>query len=63
MVGCMLESSLANTAAAIVATWADYCDLDGHKLIADDPFDGLKIREDGRIILNDRHGLGVLPIL
>lgn len=63
MVGCMLESSLANTAAAIVATWADYCDLDGHKLISEDPFEGLKIREDGSIALNDRHGLGVLPIL
>lgn len=59
MVGCMLESSVANTAAAIVALWADYCDLDSHVLIAEDPFDGLRVGEDGRVQLNELPGLGV----
>lgn len=59
MVGCMIESSLANTAAAIVALWADYCDLDSHILISADPFDGLKVSETGRVHLNDLPGLGV----
>lgn len=59
MVGCMIESSLANTAAAIVALWADYCDLDSHILISEDPFDGLKVSVDGRVQLNDLPGLGV----
>jgi L-alanine-DL-glutamate epimerase-like enolase superfamily enzyme len=59
MVGCMIESSLANTAAAIVALWADYCDLDSHILISEDPFEGLKVSVDGRVQLNDLPGLGV----
>lgn len=61
MVGCMLESSLANTAAAIVGLWADYCDLDSHLLISSDPFSGLNVGDDSRIYLNDQPGLGVLP--
>lgn len=60
MVGCMLESSLANSAAAIVALWADYCDLDSHLLICDDPFSGLHVGEDSHIYMNDRPGLGVI---
>lgn len=61
MVGCMLESSLANTAAAIVGLWADYCDLDSHLLISADPFSGLNVGEDSRVYLNDKPGLGVVP--
>jgi len=60
MVGCMLESSIANTAAAIVGLWADYCDLDSHLLISDDPFSGLYVGKDSRIYLNDAPGLGVI---
>jgi L-Ala-D/L-Glu epimerase len=59
MVGCMLESSIANTAAAIVALWADFCDLDSHILISDDPFVGLQVGSDGRVRLNELPGLGV----
>ena len=59
MIGCMIESSLANTAGAILSLWADYADLDGHLLIENDPFAGLKLDAEKRIILTDRPGLGV----
>ena len=57
----MVESSLALSAAAQVAPLADYLDLDGHWLLADDPFDGAP-RERGRIVLSDRPGLGAVRV-
>lgn len=62
MVGCMIESSVANSAAAVVALWSDYCDLDSHVLISEDPFNGLHLDADGHVILPDRPGLGVIPV-
>lgn len=59
MVGCMLESSLANTAGALVAMQADHADLDGHLLIDGDPYEGLILDEDKAISLSDEPGLGV----
>jgi L-alanine-DL-glutamate epimerase-like enolase superfamily enzyme len=59
MIGCMIESSLANAAGALLGTWADYVDLDGHLLIKDDPFKGLHLDEEKRVVLSDRPGLGV----
>jgi L-alanine-DL-glutamate epimerase-like enolase superfamily enzyme len=61
MVGCMIESSLADTASALIALWADAADLDGHVLIRDDPFRGLVLDADKRVHLNDLPGLGVIP--
>lgn len=58
--GSMVESSLALSAAAQLAPLADYLDLDGHWLLADDPFDGAP-GERGLIALSDRPGLGVVP--
>ena len=40
MLGSMVETSLALSAAAQLAPLADYLDLDGHWLLAYDPFDG-----------------------
>ncbi len=60
MLGSMVESSLALSAAAQLAPLADVLDLDGHWLLARDPFDGAP-RERGRIALSDRPGLGVVP--
>src|SRR5207249_3005656 len=60
MLGSMVESSLALSAAAHLAPLADYLDLDGHWLLRDDPFDGAP-RDAGRIVLSDRPGLGVTP--
>ena len=59
MLSCMVESSVGVTAAAHIAPLADYCDLDGPLLIANDPFVGL--RYDGaKIILPDGPGLGLI---
>lgn len=60
MLGSMIESSLALSAAAQLAPLADYLDLDGHWLIAADPFAGAP-GERGVIALSDRPGLGVVP--
>jgi L-alanine-DL-glutamate epimerase-like enolase superfamily enzyme len=60
MLGSMVESSLALSAAAQLAPLADALDLDGHWLLRDDPFDGAP-RDRGRIVLGERPGLGVVP--
>lgn len=59
MIGCMIESSLANTAGAVLSLRADYADLDGHLLIKDDPVSGLTLDEGKRITVPDKPGLGV----
>ena len=58
MLGCMVSSSLAITAAAQISPLVDYADLDGALLIADDPFAGVHV-EHGRMLLPDEPGLGV----
>lgn len=60
LLGCNVESSLACTAAAHLASLADWADLDGPLLIADDPFEGVTF-DHGRLCLPDRPGLGVVP--
>jgi L-alanine-DL-glutamate epimerase-like enolase superfamily enzyme len=45
MLGCMAESSLLISAAAHLAELADYLDLDGNLLIANDPYRGVNVRE------------------
>jgi L-alanine-DL-glutamate epimerase-like enolase superfamily enzyme len=58
MLGCMIESSVAVTAAAHLAPYVDWADLDGNLLISNDPFSGVKVK-NGRFVYNDRPGLGV----
>ncbi len=58
MVGCMIESAIADTASALVALWADYADVDGHLLLAENPVKGLEILPQGHIQLKDLPGLG-----
>lgn len=58
MLGCMIESSVGVAAAAHLSPLADYADLDGNLLIANDPFTGLGV-ERGKILLPDAPGLGV----
>lgn len=60
MLGCMIESSIALTAAAHIAPLFDWLDLDGPMHVADDPFEGLTF-DAGLIGLPDRPGLGVRP--
>ncbi|MDZ7658563.1 dipeptide epimerase [Fodinibius sp.] len=59
MIGCMIESSLGISAGALLGTWADYVDLDGHLLISNDPFSGLTLTDEKRIRMSDSAGLGV----
>lgn len=60
MLGCMIESSLAITAAAHLASLVDYVDLDGHLLINNDPYQGVQV-EQGYLTLPAAPGLGVMP--
>lgn len=59
MIGCMLETSLANTAASIVSLNADYADIDGPWLLKKDPFKGFQLDDKYHIIVNDEPGLGI----
>lgn len=61
MIGCMTETSCAVSAAAQLAPLADWVDLDGNLLIANDIFDGMKI-VDGRVFLPSSAGIGVTPL-
>jgi L-Ala-D/L-Glu epimerase len=60
MLGCMIETSLGATAAAHLAPLADWVDLDGPLLIANDPFEGVRF-EGAELRLPDGPGLGVVP--
>ncbi len=58
MIGCMIESSLAITAAAHLSPLVDWADLDGNLLISNDPFCGVGVSQ-GRLVLEDRTGIGI----
>jgi L-alanine-DL-glutamate epimerase-like enolase superfamily enzyme len=58
MLGCMVSSSVSVTAAAHLSPLVDYADLDGNLLIANDPYEGVRV-ERGKLILPERPGLGV----
>jgi L-alanine-DL-glutamate epimerase-like enolase superfamily enzyme len=59
MLGCMTETSCAVSAAAQLSPLADWADLDGHLLIANNPFrSGVRV-EDGRLVLPDAPGVGI----
>jgi L-alanine-DL-glutamate epimerase-like enolase superfamily enzyme len=61
MVGCRAaESSVAIAAAAHLAPLADWADLDGNLLVADDPFVAVEVHR-GRFVYPDRPGLGAVP--
>lgn len=60
MLGCMLETSVAITAAAHLTPLVDYADLDGNHLIAQDPFQGVRVVR-GKLTLPKEPGLGVRP--
>jgi L-alanine-DL-glutamate epimerase-like enolase superfamily enzyme len=60
MLGCMIESSLAITAAAHLSPLVDTADLDGNLLLERDPFAGATVT-NGRLVLPEEPGLGVTP--
>lgn len=59
MIGCFIETSLAVTAAAHLAKYCDYADLDGAALCENDPYIGATIAK-GKLIVPERVGIGVL---
>lgn len=58
MLGCMVESSLGIAPAVHLAPLADWLDLDGHLLLAKDPFTGIG-GQNGVLRLPTEPGLGV----
>jgi L-alanine-DL-glutamate epimerase-like enolase superfamily enzyme len=58
MLGCMVESQLGIAPAAQIASLADWVDLDGHLLLADEPYTGLELSA-GRVLPSAAPGLGV----
>jgi L-alanine-DL-glutamate epimerase-like enolase superfamily enzyme len=57
--GCMEETSVGIAASAAVSSLADWADLDGNLLLADDPFEGLELGPDCRWRLSELPGLGL----
>jgi L-alanine-DL-glutamate epimerase-like enolase superfamily enzyme len=55
----MEETSLGIAAAAVLAGLADWVDLDGNLLLADDPFVGLELDEGCHWRLPTAAGVGV----
>ncbi|MFA6468962.1 MAG: dipeptide epimerase [Bacteroidota bacterium] len=61
MLGCMIETAVGISAAAHLSPLADFADLDGNVLIANDPFDGVR-NIKGELKLHSAPGLGVTPV-
>ena len=59
MIGCMTETTVGISAAAQLAPFADWLDLDGALLLAEDVAKGVQILEDGRVEFPDSTGTGV----
>jgi len=57
--GCMEETQVGIAGSAVVASLADWVDLDGCLLLADDPFEGLELGPDHRWRLSAAPGLGL----
>ena len=58
--GCMEETSVGIAASAVVGSLAEWVDLDGSLLLADDPFTGLELGADKRWHLAEAPGLGLV---
>jgi L-alanine-DL-glutamate epimerase-like enolase superfamily enzyme len=59
MIGCMNESSVGTAAIAQLAPLADYVDMDGPLLLAEDTAQGVGF-DFGKIIYTNTAGLGVV---
>jgi L-alanine-DL-glutamate epimerase-like enolase superfamily enzyme len=58
MLGCMVESAIAATAAAHLSPLVDWADIDGPLLTSSDPFAGVRY-DNGKLLLPEAPGLGV----
>ncbi len=59
LIGCMIETSCAVSAAAQLSPLVDYADLDGPLLIKNNLFDGVKFM-NGKITLSELPGIGAV---
>jgi L-alanine-DL-glutamate epimerase-like enolase superfamily enzyme len=59
MIGSMNETSIGSAAIGRLAPLADYLDMDGPLLLADDTASGIKY-DNGKVMMSDLPGLGVL---
>lgn len=59
LIGCMTETSCAISAASHLSPMVDWADLDGHLLISNDVYDGMKVVE-GKIQIQDLPGIGIV---
>lgn len=59
LMGCMIESSIGITAAVHLSPMVDFVDLDGNTVLAEDPFEGAKIK-NGSFMLPKGPGLGII---
>ncbi len=58
MIGCMNESTIGSAAIAHLAPMADYIDMDGPLLLAEDIASGLTY-DFGKVSISDKPGLGI----
>jgi len=58
MIGCMIETSCAVSAASQLSPLVDWADLDGNLLISNDIYKGVEVI-DGKVTLNDLPGIGI----
>ena len=61
MLGCMISSSAAVTAAAHLSPLVDYADLDGNLLISNEPYRGVLVVK-GKLVLPPGPGLGLKKV-
>jgi L-alanine-DL-glutamate epimerase-like enolase superfamily enzyme len=59
MCGCMVESSVGVSAIAQLLPLLDFVDMDGPLFLSHDPATGVKILDDGEVVLPTGAGLGV----
>ena len=58
MIGCMTESTIGISAGIVLTPFADFVDLDGANLIANDIANGNYI-DKGKVIIKEDYGLGI----
>ncbi len=61
MMGCMVETSCAVSAASQLSPLVDWADLDGNLLIGNDLYEGVLV-VDGKVTLNQLPGIGIKKI-
>jgi len=61
MIGCMIETSCAVSAASQLSPAVDWADLDGNLLINNDIYKGTTV-VNGKLVLSDLPGIGIKKV-